>query len=220
MRVLIAEDDDALRKRLVKTFQQALYIVDEAADGLEAQHLGEVEPYDAIVLDLGLPVVDGLTVLERWRAAGISAGVIVLTARDTWREKVIGLRAGADDYLTKPFHSEELLARVEALVRRTHQRAAAILEVGPFSIDPAARRVLRDGEEIELTAQEFRMLQYLALNAGRVVPQDELIQHIYAQEIELNSNVVEVIMSRIRKKLDAPLIETRRGLGYVIPTSA
>lgn len=216
MRVLIAEDDDALRDRLLAVLNRALYLTDIATDGEEAEYMGLNEAFDAIVLDLGLPVIDGLTVLRRWREAGMKTPVLCLTARDTWRDKVEGLRAGADDYLGKPFESEELLARIEALIRRTHGRAAPHIQIGQIEIDPARRTVRYEGNDVDLTAMEFRALQYLAVNAGRVVSQDELIQHIYSQEVELTSNVVEVIISRIRKKLYPDLVLTRRGHGYLI----
>jgi two-component system OmpR family response regulator len=216
MRILIAEDDDALRERLVAVFSRAFYLPETATNGEDAEFLGITEQFDAVVLDLGLPMVDGLTILRRWREAGIDTPVLCLTARDTWRDKVAGLRAGADDYLGKPFEAEELLARIEALIRRTYGRSEPNLRIGPVEIDLARRMVCYNCQDIDLTAMEFRTLHYLAINAGRVVGQEELIQHIYSQDVELASNVVEVIVSRIRKKLFTELITTRRGHGYIV----
>ena len=220
MRILIAEDDDALRVRLTEVMTRALYLVDGTGCGEIARHLGEAECYDAIVLDLGLPVLDGMSILRSWREAGVTAPVLVLTGRDTWRDKVDGLRSGADDYLGKPFESEELLARLEALIRRAHGRATPMLCFAGVELDPAQRIVRCDGHEVALTAMEYRTLHYLGGNAGRVIAQDELIEHIYSQEVELGSNVVEVIVSRIRRKLGAQVIRTRRGHGYLVPVDA
>jgi two-component system OmpR family response regulator len=217
MRILVAEDDEALRRRLVSILIASSYVIDEAANGEDAEYLGESGDYAAIVLDLGLPGRDGLTVLRHWRAAGVNAPVLVLTARDTWRDRVEGLRSGADDYLGKPFEGEELLARIEALIRRSRGRAGATVRLGEVEIDPARRLVRHRGEDVTLTALEFRTLHYLGANAGRVVSQAELMEHIYSQDAEHGSNVVEVVISRLRRKIAPGVIETRRGLGYVAP---
>lgn len=219
MKILVAEGDDALRARIVTILKRGYYLAEETDNGEEALFLGEQEQFVAIVLDLGLPVLDGLTVLRRWREQRITTPVLVLTARDTWRDKVDGLRAGADDYLGKPFEGEELLARIEALIRRAYGRAEPVLNMGRLEIDPAQRGVRFDGANIDLTAMEFRLLHYLVLNAGKVIGQEELIQHIYSQDIELNSNVIEVIVSRLRKKIYQNIIQTKRGHGYVVSTS-
>lgn len=219
MKILVAEDDDALRARIATILKRGYYLAEETDNGEDALFLGEQEQFDVIVLDLGLPVLDGLTVLRRWRERGTTTPVLVLTARDTWRDKVDGLRAGADDYLGKPFEGEELLARIEALIRRAYGRAEPVLNMGRLEIDPAQRVVRFDGANIDLTAMEFRLLHYLVLNAGKVIGQEELIQHIYSQDIELNSNVIEVIVSRLRKKIYQNIIQTKRGHGYVVSTS-
>lgn len=215
MRVLVVEDEPQLRARLCRALRAAAYVVEEAAEGEDALHLGLTERYAAIVLDLGLPCMDGLSVLRRWREARTETPVLVLTARDSWRDRVEGLRAGADDYLGKPCQTEELLARVEALIRRSFGRAAATVRLGALEIDPAARRIRHRGEEVPLTAMEFRAIHYLGMSAGRVVSQAELMDHIYGAERERDSNVVEVLVSRLRRKIDPGVIETRRGHGYV-----
>lgn len=214
MRVLVVEDNDALSAQLATALGEARFAVDRAADGEEALHLGETEPYDAVVLDLGLPVLDGLSVLRRLREAGRTMPVLILTARDGWTDKVAGLNAGADDYLAKPFAMEELVARLNALIRRAHGHARAELVLGPLRIDTASARVLLDGEPVRLTALEFRLLSYLAHNAGAVVSKTELTEHLYAQDFDRDSNTLEVIVGRLRRKLGEGLIETVRGQGY------
>jgi two-component system OmpR family response regulator len=214
MRILVVEDNEALAGQLAAALAEAHFAVDRAADGEEAQYLGETEPYDAIVLDLGLPVIDGLTVLRRWREGGRTMPVLVLTTRDGWTEKVAGLNAGADDYLAKPFAMGELIARLHALIRRAHGHARAELVAGPLRIDPVSARVLRDGEPVKLTALEFRLLSYLAHHPGAIVSKTELTEHLYAQDFDRDSNTLEVIVGRLRRKLGEGLIETVRGQGY------
>jgi two-component system OmpR family response regulator len=214
MRVLVVEDDRDVARQVETTLRQAGYVVDLAHDGEEGGFLGESEPYDAVVLDLGLPMVDGLTVLRRWREAGSDMPVLVLTARDTWREKVTGLRAGADDYLAKPFELEELLARLEALIRRAAGRASPVLEHGPLRVDPGTTRVTLHGNLVELTALEFRTLSYLMHHHGKVISKTELTEHIYGQDFDRDSNVIEVLINRLRRKLGTGLIKTHRGQGY------
>lgn len=218
MRILIVEDEPLLAGRLAATFGQQGYVVDVAADGERADFLVGTEPYDAVILDLGLPLVDGLTLLERWRAAGIAAPVLVLTARGSWSEKVRGIDGGADDYLTKPFRMEELLARLRALIRRASGQLAPELRCGAVVLDPRTSEVTLDGEPVKLTSHELRVLSYLMHHRGRVVSQSELIEHIYAQTFDRDSNTVEVFIARLRRKLGASTIETVRGLGYRIGT--
>ncbi len=214
MRALVVEDDPDLRRQLDRALRDAGYAVDAAADGEEGWFLGDTEPYDVVVLDLGLPVVDGVTVLERWRNAGRAMPVLILTARDRWSEKVAGFDAGADDYLTKPFHTEELLARLRALVRRAAGHASAALECGDLRVDTRAARATVDGEPIKLTSHEFRLLSYMMHHQGRVVPRNELIEHIYDQDFDRDSNTIEVFIGRLRKKIGPERILTVRGLGY------
>ncbi|MFN3913841.1 MAG: response regulator [Aquabacterium sp.] len=214
MRLLLVEDDGVLRAQLKATLVQAGYAVDEAADGQEAAHLGSTEPYDAVVLDLGLPVIDGLTVLQRWRVQGHTMPVLILTARDSWHEKVAGIDAGADDYLTKPFHTAELLARLRALVRRAHGLASPLLQQGDITLDTRTGAVTRAGVPVPLTAHEHRLLAYLMHRAGEVVTRTELVEHLYAQDFDRDSNTVEVFVARLRRKLGAEFIETVRGMGY------
>jgi two-component system, OmpR family, response regulator len=214
VRALVVEDDPDLRRQLDRALRDAGYAVDAAADGEEGWFLGDTEPYDVVVLDLGLPVVDGVTVLERWRNAGRAMPVLILTARDRWSEKVAGFDAGADDYLTKPFHTEELLARLRALVRRAAGHASAALECGDLRVDTRAARATVDGEPIKLTSHEFRLLSYMMHHQGRVVPRNELIEHIYDQDFDRDSNTIEVFIGRLRKKIGPDRILTVRGLGY------
>ena len=214
MRILLVEDDTLLRAQLRTALQGAGYTVDEADNGRDAQFLGETEAVDAVVLDLGLPVVDGHTVLKRWRAAGRNMPVLILTARDNWHEKVAGIDAGADDYLTKPFHLEELLARLRALIRRAGGHASAELRCGALVLDTRQCRVSVDGQALVLTGHEYRVLAYLMHRPGQVVSRSELIEHIYAQDCDRDSNTVEVFVARLRKKLPEGAIETVRGLGY------
>lgn len=214
MRILVVEDDRHVARQIEAILRESKYVVDVAHDGEEGHFLGDTEPYDAVVLDLGLPVVDGLTVLRRWREDGRRMPVLILTARDTWREKVTGLRAGADDYLAKPFELEELLARIEALIRRSSGHANPVLEYGPVRLDTTTNRVTLNGGLVELTALEFRTLSYLMHHGGKVISKTELTEHIYEQEFDRDSNVIEVLINRLRKKLGADLIKTHRGQGY------
>jgi two-component system, OmpR family, response regulator len=220
MRLLVVEDHAALAGQLRGALGGAGFAVDLAPDGEEALFLGETEPYDAVVLDLGLPRLDGLSVLRRWRAAGRRTPVLVLTARDAWTEKVEGLNASADDYLAKPFAMAELVARVRALIRRAHGLAAADIVLGPLRLDTAARTVALAGTPVRLTALEYGLLAYLAHNAGRPVSKTELTEHLYAQDFDRDSNTLEVVVARLRKKLGAGLIETVRGQGYRLAAAA
>jgi two-component system, OmpR family, response regulator len=214
MRLLVVEDEPDLRRQLQRTLTDNGYAVDVAEDGEEGQFLGETEPYDAVVLDLGLPKVDGVTVLERWRSDGKDFPVLILTARDRWSEKVAGFDAGADDYLTKPFHSEELLARLRALLRRAAGHATPALECGELRLDTRAARVSIDGEPLRLTSHEYKVLAYMMHHQGRVIPRTELVEHIYDQDFDRDSNTIEVFIGRLRRKIGQDRILTERGLGY------
>ncbi len=221
MRLLLAEDDDRLAAQVCDALGRAGYSVDRASDGEDAWFRGDSELFDAVILDLGLPTLDGLTVLRRWRQAQRSMPVLVLTARGSWREKVTGLREGADDYLAKPFEMEELLARLEALIRRACGHANAIISAGGLVLDPAGQRISLDGGLLDLTALEYRALSYLMHHTGRVISKTELLEHIYGDGGDRDSNVIEVLITRLRKKIGADLIQTRRGLGYeLMPGSA
>lgn len=214
MRILLVEDEPILRAQLREALEAAAYAVDEADNGRDAHFLGDTETFDAVVLDLGLPVLDGLTVLKRWRDAGRAMPVLILTARDNWSEKVAGIDAGADDYLTKPFHWEELLARLRALIRRAAGQASPVLRCGDLQLDTRSGRVTLGGQPITLTSHEFKVLDYLMHRPGAVVSRAELTEHIYAQDFDRDSNTIEVFVGRLRKKLPSGLIETVRGLGY------
>lgn len=216
MRVLIVEDEPTLAVQLGEALGSAGYAVDQAANGIDALHLGgdPDAPYDAVVLDLGLPQMDGLSVLQSWRAAGCTMPVLILTARDNWHEKVAGIDAGADDYLAKPFHLEELLARLRALIRRAGGLASAELRCGALVLDTRQCRASVGGQPLVLTGHEYRVLAYLMHRPGQVVSRSELIEHIYAQDCDRDSNTVEVFVARLRKKLPDGAIETVRGLGY------
>lgn len=216
MRVLVAEDEAALAKQLISALHRAGYAVDHAADGARADLLGHDEQYDAVVLDLGLPKVDGLTLLRRWRDAGQTMPVLVLTARGSWHEKVLGIDSGADDYMAKPFRMEELLARLRALIRRSSGQLNPELRCGALLLDSRAGKVTLDGAEVKLTSHEFRVLSYLMHHRERVVSQGELTEHIYSQSFDRDSNTVEVFIARLRRKLGPSFIETVRGLGYRI----
>jgi two-component system OmpR family response regulator len=214
MRVLLVEDEPGIAKHLRQALTDAGYVVDGAADGEEAWFLGDTEPYDAVILDLGLPRRDGLSVLRAWRSAGRGFPVLILTARGSWREKVEGIDAGADDYLAKPFAVEELLARLRALLRRAGGHASPVLRHGAIELDTRAARVTLEGAPVALTALEHRILAYLMHQPGRVVSQAELTEHVYAQDFERDSNTIEVIIGRLRRKLGRSSIVTVRGLGY------
>lgn len=214
MRILLVEDDPTLRAQLRTGLHEAGYAVDEADNGRDAHFLGDTETFDAVVLDLGLPVLDGLSVLKRWRSSGRAVPVLILTARDNWSEKVAGIDAGADDYLTKPFHMEELLARLRALIRRAGGLASPLLVCGELALDTRSGRVTLQGQTVALTSHEYKVLEYLMHRPGAVVSRTELTEHIYAQDFERDSNTIEVFVGRLRKKLPPALIETVRGLGY------
>jgi two-component system OmpR family response regulator len=214
VRILVVEDDADLSAQLRGALQDAGYVVDVADNGEDGHHLGDTEPYDAVILDLGLPGMDGVAILERWRRDGHAMPVLVLTARDRWSDKVTGIDAGADDYLTKPFYVEELLARVRALLRRAAGHASNELEHGPLRLDLKAARVTLDGSPVQLTALEFRLLSYLMHHPTRVISRSELVEHLYDQSFDKDSNTIEVFVGRLRKKLKPDLIQTVRGLGY------
>lgn len=214
MRVLIVEDESALARQLEVALGASGYAVDCAGDGTRAEFLGATERYDAVVLDLGLPSMDGLTLLRRWRDTGVTAPVLILTARGSWHEKVLGIDSGADDYMAKPFQMEELLARLRALIRRASGQAVPALCCGAIVLDPRAARVTVQGAPVRLTSHEFRVLSYLMHHRGRIVSQGELAEHIYAHDADRDSNTVEVFIARLRKKVGADAIATVRGLGY------
>ncbi|MCA3561481.1 MAG: response regulator transcription factor [Aestuariivirga sp.] len=216
MRLLVVEDDPDLRRQLVSALEDAGYAVDAAKDGEEGHFLGDTEPYDAVVLDLGLPIIDGVSVLEKWRRAGRKMPVLILTARDRWSDKVAGFDAGADDYVAKPFHMEEVLARIRALVRRAAGHATSELSVGPVVLDTKSSRVSVDGMPVKLTSLEFRLLSYLMHHKGKVVSRTELVEHLYDQDFDRDSNTVEVFVGRLRKKLGADVLHTVRGMGYTV----
>ncbi|MBL8178715.1 MAG: response regulator transcription factor [Bryobacterales bacterium] len=216
MRVLIVEDEASLARQLWASFSEAGYAVDTAPGGQQADLLVHSETYDAILLDLGLPGVDGLTLLRRWRRSGIATPVLILTARGSWHEKVEGIDGGADDYVAKPFRVEEVLARIRALIRRTAGIVQSELRCGALSLDTSAARVTLDGAVVKLTSHEYRVLAYLMHHRRRVVSRTELTEHIYAQDFDRDSNTVEVFIARLRRKLGAEFIQTVRGLGYRI----
>lgn len=208
------EDDPDLNRQLRAALVDAGYAVDTAFDGEEGFFLGETEPYDLVILDIGLPKMDGLSILEQWRRANRKMPVILLTARDRWSDKVVGIDSGADDYMAKPFHMEELLARVRAQVRRATGNASAEINCGPLRLDTKTARVTCDGQQIRLTAHEYRLLAYLMHHKGRVVSRTELVEHLYDQDFDRDSNTIEVFIGRLRRKIPADVIETVRGLGY------
>ena len=214
MRVLIVEDEARIAKPLAVSLGDAGYAVDCAADGARGDFLAQTENYDAIVLDLGLPKIDGLTLIRRWRDAGLALPILVLTARGSWHEKVQGIDAGADDYVAKPFRVEEVLARLRALIRRASGQITSDIRCGGISLDPRSAKVTVNGSPVRLTSHEFRVLSYLMHHRDRVVSQAELNEHIYAENVDRDSNTVEVFIGRLRRKLGAASIETMRGLGY------
>jgi two-component system OmpR family response regulator len=219
MRLLVVEDDPDLNRQLCTALTDAGYAVDKAFDGEEGHYLGDSEPYDAVVLDLGLPKMDGISVLESWRRNGKDTPVLILTARDRWSEKVQGFDAGADDYVAKPFHMEEVLARIRALLRRAAGHATSELASGPVRLDTRTSRVTVNGNPIRLTSHEYRLLAYLMHHNGRVVSRTELVEHLYDQDFDRDSNTIEVFVGRLRKKLGIDVIQTIRGLGYRINPS-
>src|SRR5690554_4402061 len=218
MRLLLAEDNVALAEGLMQDLRQAGYVVDWRADGRDVQQLAEIEPYDLCILDLGLPGRSGLEVLQAWRARGMNLPVLILTARDSWAERIDGLRAGADDYLTKPFHPEELLLRLQGLLRRSHgHQPQQLLRAAGLVLDEGAQQVSGSGlEAVQLSASEFRMLRCFMLHAGQLVSKARLAEHLYDYEAERDSNVIEVQINHLRRKLGKQTIETRRGQGYVL----
>jgi len=216
MRLLLVEDDSLLTTTLKKFLEQEGFAVDLADNGVDGQFLGEHEPYDIIILDLGLPQRPGLEVLRNWRQKGNRAPVIVLTARDAWHERVDGFKAGADDYLGKPFHVEELLARILALIRRSHDIAGRTLQQGGLALDEERQQVtLPDGDCLALTGTEFRLLRYFMLNPGRILSKTRLTEHVYEQDFDKDSNLIEVYVRRLRDKLGKERIQTKRGQGYI-----
>ena len=212
--MLVAEDQPQLLSQLSAALADAGYVVDGAADGEAADFFAGTNEYDAVILDLGLPRIDGLTLLRKWREAGQAVPVLVLTARGSWHEKVQGIDSGADDYVAKPFRIEEVLARLRALIRRASGQVTPLLRCGAVSLDPRLAKVTLDGTPVKLTSHEFRVLSYLMHHRDRVVSQAELTEHIYAQDFDRDSNTVEVFIARLRRKLGAPVIETVRGIGY------
>ena len=216
MRLLVVEDDPDLRRQLTAALEDAGYAVDAAKDGEEGHFLGDTEPYDAVVLDLGLPIIDGVSVLEKWRRSGRKMPVLILTARDRWSDKVAGFDAGADDYVAKPFHMAEVLARIRALLRRAAGHASSEISVGPVVLDTKSARVSGDGLPVKLTSLEFRLLSYLMHHKGKVVSRTELVEHLYDQDFDRDSNTVEVFVGRLRKKLGVDVLHTIRGMGYTL----
>jgi two-component system, OmpR family, response regulator len=216
VRLLVVEDDKDLNRQIVTALENAGYAIDKAHDGEDGLFLGETEPYDAIILDLGLPKVDGVAVLQGLRRAGKVMPVLILTARDRWSDKVAAFDAGADDYVVKPFHVEELLARVRALLRRATGHATSELSCGPVRLDTRASRVVVNGDPVKLTSHEYRLLAYLMHHQGRVISRTELVEHLYDQDFDRDSNTIEVFVGRLRKKLGVDIIETVRGLGYIV----
>jgi len=214
MRVLVVEDDPDLNRQLTSALVDAGYAVDCAHDGEEGYFLGETEPYDIVILDIGLPKKDGISILEQWRRGERNMPVILLTARDRWSDKVQGMDAGADDYLAKPFHMEELLARIRAQVRRLTGHARSEIEVAPLRLDTKTARVSMAGQPVKLTSHEYRLLAYLMHHNERVVSRTELVEHLYDQDFDRDSNTIEVFIGRLRRKIPPEMIRTVRGLGY------
>ena len=219
MRILVVEDEPKILQSLVTALTAANYNTDSASDGETAWFRGDTEDYDLIILDLGLPKMDGLSVLKRWRTAGKMMPVLVLTARGAWSERVDGIYTGADDYLTKPFHLEELLARVRALIRRSVGYGSPVIEAGALTLDTRQMRVSRDGAQIAVSPLEYRLLAYLLHHKGRVVAPSELIEHLYGDDDARDANALEAVVTRLRKKLGQDVIETRRGFGYIVAGS-
>lgn len=214
MRLLVVEDEPSLNAQVKQALEQEGFVVDTAFDGEEAAYLGQNEPYDLIILDIGLPQKDGLTVLEDWRAQGVATPVLILTARDRWSDKVKGMDAGADDYVAKPFQMEEVLARVRAILRRAAGLSSNMVTCGPVVLDLKTNRVTDNGMAVRLTAQEYRVLAYMLTRMGKVISRTELTEHIYDQDFDRDSNTIEVFVGRLRRKLSVNIIETVRGMGY------
>ena len=220
MRILLAEDDDKLAELIAATLVASGFVVDREADGEVVHYRGETDDFDAILLDIGLPSLDGLTILRRWRKAMRSMPILILTARSQWEERVDAIEAGADDYLVKPFHMEELLARLRAVIRRSKGHASTPIQFNGFVLDTRLMKLSRDGVPLELTPQEYKLLAYLAFNRGQVVSQLQLTEHIYNQDFERSSNSIEVLVGRLRRRLGVDIIKTRRGFGYYIEESS
>jgi len=216
LRLLVVEDDHDLNRQMASALEQAGYVIDRAFDGEEGWFLGDTEPYDAVILDIGLPKRDGISIISEWRKAGRSMPVLMLTARDRWSDKVQGFDAGADDYVAKPFHMEEILARLRALLRRASGHASSEFSCGPVVLDTRTGRVSVDGNPIKLTSHEYRLLSYLMHHSGRVVSRGEIVEHLYDQDFDRDSNTIEVFVGRLRKKLGVDVIQTIRGLGYLL----
>lgn len=216
MKILIVEDEPILQKQLVRLIEDAGYVAETSSEGVDARYRGITEDFDAVVLDLGLPGIDGLNVLKSWREAGRGMPVLLLTARDAWHEKVAGMDAGADDYLTKPFHGPELLARLRALIRRSVGLFSPVLRCGQVELDTRDGSVTCAGKVVLLTSHEYKLLQYLMHRPGSLVSRTELTEHLYAQDFDRDSNTIEVFIGRLRKKLHPELIQTVRGMGYRI----
>jgi two-component system OmpR family response regulator len=214
MRLLLAEDDPDLSRQLKSFLEDSGYAVDASMDGEDVHFLGETESYDAIILDLGLPVMDGISILKKWRDNGIDTPVLILTARDGWSEKVTGLDAGADDYVPKPFQIEEVLARIRALIRRAAGQASPEISIQGLTLNSASSKVTVDGMPIKLTAQEYKLLSYMMHHPNKVISRTELTEHIYDQDFDRDSNTIEVFVTRVRKKIGIDIIKTIRGLGY------
>ncbi|MHA6297419.1 response regulator transcription factor [Devosia sp. CAU 1758] len=216
MRILLCEDDIQIGQSIQEALEKSGFRVEREADGEAALFRGESESFDAVVLDLGLPQMDGLTVLKRWRRAGLTMPVLILTARGQWEERVEGIEAGADDYVVKPFHIMEIVARLRALIRRAGGHASARIPFGPYELDTRIQQVTRDGMPLDLSPQEYKLVSYLLHNRGRVVSQLEITEHLYRQDYERESNAVEVLVARVRKRLTPDIIKTRRGFGYML----
>ncbi len=221
MRILIAEDDEKLASLVGETLKASGFVVDIESDGEVVLYRGENEDFDAVLLDLGLPTLDGLTILRRWRRAGRSMPILILTARNQWEERVDAIEAGADDYLVKPFHLEELIARLRAVIRRTNGLAASVVAFGDYKLDTRLMQLTTSaGVPIELTPQEYKTIAYLAYHRGQVVSQLELTEHLYQQDFERSSNSIEVLVGRLRRRLGQDIIKTRRGFGYYIEAAS
>jgi two-component system, OmpR family, response regulator len=216
MRILLGEDDNRIAEHVANALEMAAFVVERESESEDIEFRGDTEDFDAIVLDLGLPGVDGLTILKRWRRNGRRTPVLILTARGAWEERVEGIEAGADDYLTKPYRPEELIARLRAIIRRASGHAAPKIEVAGLCLDTRTMRISRDGHPISLTPQEYRLAAYLMHHSGRVVTQLELTEHLYSQDFERYSNSIEVLVGRVRRKLGSSSITTRRGFGYIM----
>ncbi len=219
MHALVVEDDQIIAEQIKQSLTRHGYAVDLCHDGNDAWYLGDTESYDVVILDLGLPSMDGLSVLSKWREGGNTMPVLILTARDTWREKVTGLRAGADDYLAKPFEMEEMLARVEVLVRRAAGHASSIINCAELQLDLSSQRISKAGRALELSALEYRLIAYFIHNQDKVISKSILSEHIYEQDFDYDSNVIEVLVNRCRNKIGKSYIKTLRGQGYILTSN-